>query len=494
LGIRDEETMEAHPSTQATHSASVSDPAHEREGRDEMNLAEYPIALLADRAPDGIKTVVYHDRDETLTITGSDLLGLPTALDVDVIIGLLHLTKEQSKFESTTVHFTRYELLRILGWPDRGYYYERLTESLNRWVGVTLLYKKAWWDNETKTKGNYSFHILESATVIEREQRRAASSKQVSLPLSSVRWSSEFFRSFQANNLKKLDLKVYFSLKSAISKQLYRFLDKRFYKKPQWTFDLRALACEHVGMSRNYETWRLKQKLQPAIDELTAAGFLRPMSPEEQFKRSGRGQWTVSFAKNGPAPVPIESPKAQAEDDGPSELERELINRGVSPKTARELVAAFAEELIRIQIEQTDWLKKTGRRKIADLGAFLTQAIRDNYARPGGFVSKAEKAERQRVENERRKQELAESRRKQELDRRSKEEAAKVERYWDELSEPEREALKAEALAASNPEHVGLYHRTKGTPGSLAESLFRITIRDPYIRGKLGLPPEGTAD
>src|SRR4051794_10522543 len=48
------------------------------DGRDEMNLAEYPIALLADRAPKDVKTLVYKDKDQTLTITGSDLLGLPT--------------------------------------------------------------------------------------------------------------------------------------------------------------------------------------------------------------------------------------------------------------------------------------------------------------------------------------------------------------------------------------------------------------------------------
>jgi hypothetical protein len=476
-------------------SAGDTVPGHDHEGRDEMNLAEYPIALLADRAPEGIKTLVYHDRDETLTITGSDLLGLPTALDVDVIIGLLHLTKKQSNFQSTIVNFTRYELLRLLGWPDRGYYYERLTESLNRWVGVTLLYKKSWWDNETKTKGNYSFHILDSATVIEREQRRAARFRQVDLPLSSVRWSSEFFRSFQANNLKRLDLTVYFALGSAISKQLYRFLDKRFYKKTEWTFDLRALACEHVGMSRNYETWRLKQKLQPAIDELTAAGFLRPMSPDEQFRRAGRGQWTVTFAKNVPTPAEPGAAAAepQAEDEGLSELQRQLIDRGVSAKIARELVGSLPEERIRVQIEQTDWLKSTGRRKIADLGAFLTQAIRDNYSRPEGFVSAAEKAERQRVANERRKQEAAEARRRREQARRREEEKAKVQAYWDGLSDSEKDALRSEALAASEPTNVRIYEQARGTQSSMAESLFRVAIRNPYIRRKLGLP-EDTAE
>src|SRR3954453_2103666 len=87
------------------------------DGRDEMNLAEYPIALLADRAPKDVKTLVYKDRDETLTITGSDYLGLPTALDIDVIIGLLHLTKKKNNFTDRTLSFIRYELLQVLRWP-----------------------------------------------------------------------------------------------------------------------------------------------------------------------------------------------------------------------------------------------------------------------------------------------------------------------------------------------------------------------------------------
>lgn len=471
--------------------ANGSDSSHDREGRDEMNLAEYPIALLGDRAPDGQKTVVYHDKDETLTITGSDLLGLPTALDVDVIIGLLHLTKIRSNFESMQVHFTRYELLRILGWPDQGYYYERLTESLNRWVGVTLLYKKSWWDNDTKTKGNSSFHILDSATVIEQQQkRRGSQSKQIPLPLSSVRWSTDFFKSFQANNLKKLDLQVYFSLESSISKQLYRFLDKRFYRKPEWIFDLRTLACEHVGLSRNYECWRLKQKLQPAIDELVAVGFLKPMPTEKRFKRTGRGQWTVTFVKGGSVQTTGEALPAKASDEEPSELEAELTSRGVSLKVAKELISTVPHERIEIQIEQTDWLKRTGKRKITDLGGFLTQAIRDNYSPPAGFVSKAEKAERQRAQNERRKLELAEARERQERVKRREEEHAMVQAYWDGLSETEKEALRAEALEAADPEAVKAIESMQGRKVSMGETFFRLTIRDPHIRVKIGLPPE----
>jgi hypothetical protein len=52
-----------------------------RIGRDEMNLAEFPITLLADRAPEGVKTLVFEDKHGTLTVVGSDDYGLPTAPD-----------------------------------------------------------------------------------------------------------------------------------------------------------------------------------------------------------------------------------------------------------------------------------------------------------------------------------------------------------------------------------------------------------------------------
>ena len=55
-------------------------------GRDEMNLAEFPITVLADRAPKGTKTLIFRASQGQLTITGSDAFGLPTALDADVIV------------------------------------------------------------------------------------------------------------------------------------------------------------------------------------------------------------------------------------------------------------------------------------------------------------------------------------------------------------------------------------------------------------------------
>jgi hypothetical protein len=65
-------------------------------GRDEMNLAEFPITLLSDRPPRDQKTLCYEDANGKLLITGSDAYGLPTAADADVIVALMQITKNKN--------------------------------------------------------------------------------------------------------------------------------------------------------------------------------------------------------------------------------------------------------------------------------------------------------------------------------------------------------------------------------------------------------------
>src|SRR3954464_3020736 len=121
-------------------------------GRDELNLAEFPTTLLSDRVPKGCKTLVFEDKvfdrqhgevvTRKLTVSGSDAYGLPTAVDDEVLVALLQLTKLDG-FLEPKVRLSRYELLRILGWKDVGKNYQRIEEALNRWMGVTLYYEKA---------------------------------------------------------------------------------------------------------------------------------------------------------------------------------------------------------------------------------------------------------------------------------------------------------------------------------------------------------------
>ena len=130
------------------------------DGRDENNLAEFPIAALADSVPKGQKTLEFEDifKDwstgkeivRRVCVTGNDKFGLPTAKDEDVLLALLQLTKLANNFSVPEVSFSKHQVIEILGWENRGWAYDRIEESLHRWKGVSIHYWNAWRDNARK--------------------------------------------------------------------------------------------------------------------------------------------------------------------------------------------------------------------------------------------------------------------------------------------------------------------------------------------------------
>jgi hypothetical protein len=440
-----------------------------RVGRDEMNLCEFPIASLADRVPEGCKTMVFEDRHGRLTVSGSDAYGLPAAPDSDVIVGLIQLTKLRNDFTNPTVEFTRYELLRLLGWPDQTRYYRRLTESLRRWVGVTLYYDGCWWDNKRKRRVSASFHILDEVILPDEKDPGIES---------SFTWGKKFFKSCRDGNLKRLDLDTYFALKSAVSKQLFRFLEKRFYLRRDWTLDLQELAHERVGMSRTYAAWKIKQKIQPALDELEEIGLLEPMSAADRYSKTGRGAWNIRLVRKLPTPAEAKPPEIEPEPTG---LERELVERGVTGSVAADLVREFPEARIRAKVEQVDWLRETKPKRIKDLGAYLAEAIRKDFAPPAGFEGQAERAAREATERAALDREVEARQAKA----REREERDQIQAYWEALPPERRAALEAAALDQADPAARAAYETAAAPP---VRRLLQAGLRDAHIRRLLGLP------
>src|SRR5262245_23983273 len=368
-------------------------------GRDELNLAEFPITLLSDRVPKGCKTLVFEDKvfdqqngelvSRKVTVTGSDAYGLPTAVDDEILVALLQLTKLDG-FRDPRVQFTRYEVLRILGWKDVGKNYVRIEEALNRWMGVTLYYEKAWWDNETKTWVNQKFHILDNVQLVGKEERdRLRRRGQPTLLESFFKWNEVVFKSFKADNLKRLDLDTYFSLKSSVAKRMLRFLDKRFYHRDRWEFDLEEFAFVHIGLSRKYDTGQVKAKLQPAIEELEGHGFLERLGREERYTKVTAGQWRVTLIYAGGRSPRLNPPAPESpESSALAELRAELHARGVTPATAVDLTREHPVERIKAKLEVFDWLVERKDKRVAKSPAgFLVKSIQVDYSPPKGFVS-----------------------------------------------------------------------------------------------------------
>lgn len=424
-------------------------------GRDEMNLAEFPMHALTDYVPEGQKTLHFQDHRGKLTITGSDAYGLPKATEADVVVGLMYLTKLKNDFRDIKVNFSRYELINLLGWPDEGWSYKRLDEALNCLAGVLLVYDKCWWNNRLKTYTSAKMHIIGNVEIIDNDARRKAyQAGQRGLPLSSFEWDSKFIESCQADNLRKLNLDEYFSLKSAVAKRLYRFLGKRFYLQGDWTFGLKEIAFDRVGLSRSYaDAYKIKEKLQPAIEELEAIGFLAPLPRSERYSRIDRGQWTIRLSRQSPLaaePPPVEAPAAEPEPP----LVAELTGRGVTAESARQLVAQHSEEKIRQQIEILDW-RLAGKKadKIDDPAAWLVSAIKlpKGHAVPKGFVSSAQRQADAEAKQARERAKADERRREQEQQARDRDEKQKINDYWAALTPEQQAEHDAAAIAQADP-------------------------------------------
>jgi hypothetical protein len=420
-------------------------------GRDEMNLAEFPIALLSNRESDDGKPLIFETSHGKLTVTATpgdreDGHGLPTALDTDVLIGLLQLTKRANNFADPTVHFSRYELLRIIRWPNRTGYYRRLRASLKRWANVSLNYEKSWFDNKRSCRVDKTVHILSEVTIYERAGQGDDHGDE--MPSSSICWGKTFFQSCQANYLKRLDLDVYFSLKSSGTKQLYRFLDKHFYDKKILTYDLKELAIGHVGLSANYTIPRIKEKLAPCLKELEGIGFIEVATKEERYTKTGHGQWEITFKRQAGEQRPLFEIVPEPE----LPLAQELISRGVTPITARELVRDFPAEAIGLKLEVLDWLiGKKDKRASKNPAGYLAKSIRDDYATPKGFESKAMlEAKRQAAEKaEREAQAQREAARQRDIRLAAEENA--VDAHLASLTPEQRAKLEREVLANSDP-------------------------------------------
>lgn len=347
-----------------------------RIGRDELNLTEFPFALLASRAPKSAPTTLeFRDGEKEWTVTGDTRYGLPTAGDVEVYVVLMELTREQ-KFP-LCVNFSRHNVIQRLGWDPGGQSYDRLLLSLDRLVGVTIRTQNAFWDARQRSwVRRHAFHILEAYEI--NDSRHARPDEPPLFP-SWFRWSPELYQNLQSGHIKSLDVNLFLALKSSISQALFRYLDtKRYDGKPLYRMGLKKLAWEHLGLSRGYFPSDIKRKLAPAHEELLEAGFLSGV--EYAPMKSGEEMVVYRFS---PRSSRAARPEAAPEAPKPlSALAQRLIEHGVTRATAVELSETAPEECER----QLGYL---GHRKAREPGAVLVKSIREGWAPPAEIAERA---------------------------------------------------------------------------------------------------------
>ena len=218
----------------------------------------------------------------------------------------------------------------------------------------------------------------------------------------------------------------------------------------------------------------------------------------EAFARKGAGGWAAGSPEAVPPAAPLAASLAAPRAAPPSspasppavplaasqaapggtELERELVGRGIAAATASALVREHGEARVRSQIEHLDWLAGSRPEQVEDPAAYLVGAIRGDYGPPRGFLAEARRRRREeagRAEGgraaERSRLERAEAALEREKRRRD---AA----YWESLTPGEQAELDAEALAQADPESRAMEARG----GRTLERLIRQVRRGDYIR------------
>jgi hypothetical protein len=259
------------------------------------------------------------------------------------------------------------------------------------------------------------------------------------------------FQSFQSGNLKQLDLELYLKLRLPTTKRMYRFLDKRFYRRIRLDFDLRTLACEHIGLSRSYAPTELKRRLKPALEELEQLGFLEVLSAEERYSYVKRGTWRIILIRGRRGP----SEPDEEQSSEPNALVEALRGRGVTSKIAQELVAGHPATRVRTKIEVFDWLIRNEDKRVGKNPAgYLVASIRADYQEPGDYRASTEAeatAQGTRAAHAAAEAKAADEKATAEAGARAeKEREAKLRAAWEKLPTDQRDAILA-SVKADNP-------------------------------------------
>jgi len=376
-----------------------------------MNLAEFPIALMSDRNINNLKTITKkrniklsngYKLEQEWTITGSDAHGLPLAKDDDVLIALLKLGY-MNDFDDQNIYFTRYQLIKIIGWEKQGWCFDRIEKSLARLMGTRIYSKKSFWDNADKSYISEGFGIIDSYSIKEKDD--LTSNESGEKLYCHVKLSDKLFQSIKSGYVKSINTQIYFNLNSSIAKRLYRYLDKKKHNKKEYSINLITLAEINLGMNMSKRKYRsqIKQRLEKAHEELIKIGFLKEVTYQQNYM-TNNCIVTYRFGTNEKIrEIEMFTEPIQKE----SETFLNMVKRGIGQEIARKLINKYGEENINEKIEVFDFLVNTKSQIISKnpIG-WLRKSIEDDYIPPKNYIT--EKKEEEKVQKKKEKEDTIE--------------------------------------------------------------------------------------
>jgi hypothetical protein len=333
-----------------------------RPGKSEINLIEYPWTALWKRTDKS--AVIFHEWDidhptipgkkakASWRVAGDPELGLPTASDIKVQWALLELTRDTGFPQ--TVQFTRYDLMKRLGWDTNKKHYEMLYSSLLRLKGVTISARNAFRDPRTGLYQDVAFSILDNFQIynvgMDKGHRPRRSSKALAegsdsgLPMDFFKWNDVVYNSIRGGYLATLDLNLAFSFKSDIALILYPLLLMKTYAGPgkhreSFEMELREFYSRHLGLTATPYVSKMEERLRPAHKELIESGFLQSASIVPMKRKPGGMK--VSYRLRRPGEEVI----ASEDDDTGNERDSDEVPSIMTGDAQRDVLLLRMQEI-----------------------------------------------------------------------------------------------------------------------------------------------------
>jgi hypothetical protein len=280
--------------------------------------------------------------------------GIPEHHVNDVMVALLSLS-EDAGFSDRILRTTRYELLKLMGWPTTKHYYDRLEHVIDQLQTMTVE-TNALWNPQTQTHWKFAFNVLDSHAMDPTEDNPVGETY--------VAWAPTMFQLISLTYGKTLSTRFYYALPNDTVKLAYRWLDKRFLAGSTVEMDVIEFANRILNYRIGSEhPSQIISKLGPHFDTLAERGYC---SWEVKPSKTASGKKFV-FTRTLRFQCVL-YPSRQA-------IVSALVGLGVEPAEAETLVREYGWNLVVRQLEHYHWAVAGGK-EIKSPRAWIKSAIR----------------------------------------------------------------------------------------------------------------------
>jgi hypothetical protein len=279
----------------------------------EMNLAEFPFAVLSKNRPEKLEVIEYQD-----TIKGKNgnlvprLWRLKPSIEygfgstelTSLLFEIFQMWKEQG-FKSRRIHIgSIYNLIQRMNLSvTSAKTYDRLNADLHALVEMSVEARNAFWDNEKKAYVSKTFHLFDEVNLYHRKEHSA---HQETLPFTYMVASDTLWHSIESNTivtLKGVSRELFYSL-TPTEQKLGLYLAKVLGNKTEYRRDVDGLARQIPIFAKTYKD--TKKILSRRCDGLIKKKF--PYLNGYHFEPSTQvGRDNIIFSRKSTVEMPSES-------------------------------------------------------------------------------------------------------------------------------------------------------------------------------------------